>query len=176
MEVSVIGSGSVGWNRVSACACFLVSVDGQRILLDVGPGAILSSISFKWGLDIRDVDVIVLSHFDHLDHVGDFPSLLFSMNNLAGPSKFYPRTKRLKVFGPMGTEKFVERLLGVFSYCRPKAMELIAVGLEPPKTVRIRDDILLRVEEAQHRVPSVCTRIEYLGKTVAYSGANGPLT
>jgi 7,8-dihydropterin-6-yl-methyl-4-(beta-D-ribofuranosyl)aminobenzene 5'-phosphate synthase len=49
-----------------------IEVDGRRVLFDTGQGLALEGNAAKLGVDLRAVDVLVLSH-GHYDHTGGVP-------------------------------------------------------------------------------------------------------
>jgi 7,8-dihydropterin-6-yl-methyl-4-(beta-D-ribofuranosyl)aminobenzene 5'-phosphate synthase len=52
-----------------------IEADGRRILFDTGQGAALASNAQALGVDLKDTDMLVLSH-GHYDHTGGIPELL----------------------------------------------------------------------------------------------------
>jgi ribonuclease BN (tRNA processing enzyme) len=88
---------------------YLLWLDNKaRIIIEAGSGSLQRFKQSK--ADIKDVDVMLLSHF-HVDHSADFPAYIKG-------AFFSDRKKDLFVFGPSGTkfvasaEQFVERTLG----------------------------------------------------------------
>jgi 7,8-dihydropterin-6-yl-methyl-4-(beta-D-ribofuranosyl)aminobenzene 5'-phosphate synthase len=60
----------------------LVETDDDRILFDTGPdGDLLLEALVTEGLDVADLDMVVVSH-DHKDHVGGLPRLLYERPRL----------------------------------------------------------------------------------------------
>ena len=72
----------------------LVAVDGQRIMLDPGPGTLVRCAKARPRVDPGGLDAVVLTHA-HIDHSGDLNALLDAMT-LGGHRKrgvlFAPRT------------------------------------------------------------------------------------
>jgi 7,8-dihydropterin-6-yl-methyl-4-(beta-D-ribofuranosyl)aminobenzene 5'-phosphate synthase len=76
----------------------LVEKDGQKILLDTGQGLGLKPNARTLGIDLSQVDIIVLSH-GHYDHTGGLSQLLpFSQKTkiIAHPEVFGPKYSHKK--------------------------------------------------------------------------------
>jgi ribonuclease BN (tRNA processing enzyme) len=106
LSVMVLGSGGpIATEFGRASASYLVFVDGQpKILMDAGGGAFQRLAAS--GADIKDLDIILLSHL-HIDHMGDLSPMVKTMYfhnrrfNVANPGTFPPgRTAPFRVFGP----------------------------------------------------------------------------
>lgn len=92
----------------------LVEADGQKILFDTGPTAMISSNAAALGVDIGSVDRIVLSH-GHYDHTGGLKEVLTSVHEsgkhpdgieiIAHPDIFAPKHFYIK--------DFIERYIGI---------------------------------------------------------------
>ena len=98
LSVMVLGSGGpIATAEGRASAGYLIFTDGKpRILMDVGGGTYQRLA--KSGTNIKDLDIILLSHL-HADHTGDLTPVvktLYFHNNLAGTS----RTTPIRVYGP----------------------------------------------------------------------------
>jgi ribonuclease BN (tRNA processing enzyme) len=105
-SIMVLGSGGpVATPQGRASAGYLIFIDGTpRILLDAGGGT-YQRIAAS-GVDVKDLDVILLSHL-HIDHMGDMSPIIKTVYfhnrryNLANPGTFPPgRTTPFKIFGP----------------------------------------------------------------------------
>lgn len=75
--------------------CFLIETDGRQILLDTGYSNVCLRNSQAMGLDLAQVDTIVLSH-GHNDHTGGLvflrdAGLLAGKSVLAHPLCFQPK-------------------------------------------------------------------------------------
>lgn len=109
LSVMVLGSGGpIATSKGRASASYLIFIDGEpKILMDAGGGAFQRLAAS--GTDIKDLDIILLSHL-HIDHMGDLSPIIKTMyfhNRIANvdPSNeeysFPPgRTAPFKVFGP----------------------------------------------------------------------------
>lgn len=109
LSVMVLGSGGPIATEIGrASASYLIFVDGKpKILMDAGGGAFQRLAAS--GTDIKDLDIILLSHL-HIDHMGDLSPIVKTMyfhNRIANvdPNNtdyhFPPgRTAPFRVFGP----------------------------------------------------------------------------
>ncbi|MFW2439352.1 MAG: MBL fold metallo-hydrolase [Arenicellales bacterium] len=101
LSVMVLGSGGpIATAEGRASAGYLIFTDGKpRILMDVGGGTFQRLA--KSGTNIKDLDIILLSHL-HADHTGDLTPViktLYFHNNLAGTG----RTAPVRIYGPAVT-------------------------------------------------------------------------
>jgi ribonuclease BN (tRNA processing enzyme) len=106
-EIIFIGTGDAfasGGRRNSS----ILLRDGSRtLLLDCGPTT-LGGLK-ELGIDPREIDGIVVSHF-HGDHSGGIPFFLLD-------AKYEnPRTRPLVIVGPPGIEQRVKDMCSAFSY------------------------------------------------------------
>jgi len=109
LSVMVLGSGGpIATAEGRASAGYLIFVDGQpKILMDAGGGTYQRLAAS--GTDIKDLDIILLSHL-HIDHMGDLSPIvktLYFHNRVANvdpanPDYSFPpgRTAPFRVFGP----------------------------------------------------------------------------
>ena len=95
LAVQVLGSGGPELQDKRASTSYLIWDNGRaRVIVDAGGG---SALRFgESGAQMSQLDVVLFSHF-HIDHSGDFPTLVFS-------SWFEDRKRPLPVFGPTGNE------------------------------------------------------------------------
>lgn len=182
IAVQVLGSGGPESQDKRASSSYLVWENGQaRALIDAGGG---SALRFgESGAQMSQLDVILFSHF-HIDHSGDFPSLIFS-------SWFEDRKRPLPIYGPRGndfmpsTTEFVSDFFaekrGVYRYLS----ELYATGEEgsykmhphnvlaasTPVAVFHSGDLAVSAVRVLHgSVPALAWRVEIGGKVLALSG------
>jgi len=109
LSVMVLGSGGPIATEVGrASASYLIFIKGKpKILMDAGGGAFQRLAAS--GTDIKDLDIILLSHL-HIDHMGDLSPMVKTMyfhNRVANvdpaqPEYHFPpgRTAKFRVFGP----------------------------------------------------------------------------
>lgn len=106
-EIVFIGTSDAfgaGGRRQSAV---LLRAAGGSVLLDCGTTT--STGLAELGIDRREIDSIVISHF-HGDHYGGIPILLL------GSLYEDERTKPLRIAGPAGVEKRVRQLASAMCY------------------------------------------------------------
>jgi len=104
MEITILGSGTSIPSNKRSSPSILVNIDGHNILLDTGAGS-LRQLK-KTDTSLNQIDTIIYSHF-HIDHISDMLPFIFS-------SKYNhedPRTKDLKIMGPIGLEKLYNDLI-----------------------------------------------------------------
>ena len=151
MVVTVLGSGT----------------DPIRLLLDCGSGVVHNMARFR--LPWHRLTHILVSHF-HTDHVGDLPSLLFSLKH--GLST--PRSEQLTIVGPAGTRDLLQRMAAAFG----------DHVLDPGFPVRIRelaagevhdlgDVARLTSRATPHTDASLAFRLETPDATLGYTGDTG---
>ena len=122
LSVMVLGSGGpIATAEGRASAGYLIFTDGKpRILMDVGGGTYQRLA--KSGTNIKDLDIILLSHL-HADHTGDLTPViktLYFHNNLARSG----RTTPINIYGP--TSSTIPRGAG------SKGVYYPIPGTEPP--------------------------------------------
>jgi len=180
--VQVLGSGGPELQDKHASTSYLIWDHGRaRVIVDAGGG---SALRFgESGAQMSQPDFFLFSHF-HVDHSGDFPSLIFS-------SWFEDRSRPLPVYGPSGNEympsttEFVHDLFadphGAWRYLS----ELVEPGsessyqLQPhdvapsstPVLVTRNGDMALYAVSVVHGVfPALGWRVEIGGKRIVFSG------
>ncbi len=172
----ILGAGGATPMPGYSPAAHHVVIDGEPVLLDPGPGALVRLVAA--GLAPRGVDDIgrvLLSHL-HPDHCLDLVALLFALH-----SPLPERTDPLRLAGPPGLVNHLEQLRGIWGrWLEPRRRELevreLVAGeaVELPSGGRIEAFV---VDHAQDRLADVCFGYRFVdagGRTVVYSGDTGP--
>ncbi len=85
VKITTLSENTAGNNAIGEWGLsMLVEADGKKILFDTGAGTAAMMNVNRWGLDITDIDAIVLSH-GHYDHTGGLHDVL----QRTGPKDIY---------------------------------------------------------------------------------------
>jgi ribonuclease BN (tRNA processing enzyme) len=111
-RIVLLGTGTCQLQEHRMASSALIELDGEggpdlRLVFDFGRG--IAGRLLQLGLRQDDVEHVVLSHF-HPDHLSDLVPYLHA----AAWSRIDPRTRDLHVYGPIGLEVQLMRLLGLF--------------------------------------------------------------
>ncbi|MDU4961861.1 MAG: MBL fold metallo-hydrolase [Sporomusaceae bacterium] len=165
MRIQFLGSGDAFGSGGRLQTCILLQAAAKTVLLDCGPSALIAMRRFQ--VDPNSVSVVFLSHL-HGDHFGGIPFFLLDAQLIS------KRTEPLIIAGPPGTRQRLNA-----------AMEVLFPGssVSPKKFVMQIEELPLRqqclidgVKVAAFPVvhpsgdPATALRLEFGGKTVAYSG------
>ncbi len=102
MDLTFLGTGSaISLDRAQSG----LLLEDENILLDCGSG-VFHNIG-RSSVSIQDIENVLLTH-NHLDHFSDLPSLIKAKKLLGD--------KKLKIYGPPGTEQTIERFFEIFNY------------------------------------------------------------
>lgn len=182
VAVQVLGSGGPELQDKRASSSYLVWENGHaRVLIDAGGG---SALRFgESGAQMSQLDVILFTHF-HVDHSGDFPTLIFS-------SWFEDRNRPLPIYGPSGndfmpsTTEFVSDFFGEKHGAYRYLSELLVpheegsykiqphnviAGSTPVAAFRGDDLTASAVRVFHGAVPALAWRVELGGKVIVFSG------
>lgn len=158
MRLTVLGSSGTFPGPDEPCSSYLIEAEGFRLLIDAGSGAV--AMLQRYG-DLRDLDAVLVSHL-HGDHVLDLvPYVYARAYHPAGPAS------RIPLYGPPGTDAHLtaagatDRLPEVFD-CRPLGPGDREIG-----------PFRVRTERMNHPVECYGVRLEYAGRTLAYSADTG---
>lgn len=163
MRLTVVGCSGSFPGPDSAASCYLVEAGGQRVLLDLGSGA-LGALARH--MDIYDVDAVLLSHL-HADHCFDLAGLYVAR-------RYHPGgvSGRIPVYGPPGVADRMSTAYGVdqpsagmraeFDFHEWIDGDTYAVGA-----------LAVTVARVAHPVPCFAMRIEHDGRSLVYSGDTG---
>jgi ribonuclease BN (tRNA processing enzyme) len=168
VKVTILGAGDAFASRGYCQACYIIEVDGKKILMEAGPA--LLALLKKAGFSPADLDLVLISHL-HGDHFGGLPFLILEYMwesklrgnlTIAGPRRLEQRTWTVfeNMFPTFPEEKVARRL----------KFEV----LEPTRN-RTFDGVKVSTIRTPHTKPdvSLAFRITAGGKTIVFSGDTG---
>ena len=106
-RIVLLGTGTCQLQQDRMASSVLIELDGLRLVFDFGRG--IAQRLTQIGLRQDDIEHVVLSHF-HPDHLSDLIPFL----QAASWSRIDPRQRDLHIYGPLGVEVQLMRLLGLF--------------------------------------------------------------
>lgn len=163
MKFTILGTGTAALCRSRACCAYHVVKTGGGVGIDMGAGVLGRYCDA--GIDFMELDALVLTHPAHVDHVGDLPMLLFSMNYTPGRIRKRP----LPVYVPEGEGGFIKRVFDAFPKSHPKNFEVPVFEVEE-KAYNLGGLVFNFVSMTHGTVPAVGVRIEDNGRQVAVTG------
>lgn len=107
MEIQVLGSGTCVPQADRSSPSCLLSIAGDKVLVDGGTGTMRRLL--EAGYHYSDIDHLFYTHI-HPDHTHDLVPFLFATKHTPG----YTRTKPLHLIGPPGFREFFSGLMGLF--------------------------------------------------------------
>lgn len=184
IRVTVLGSGGAFTRRSQASASLLIEVGnttGDFFFFDLGSGSLANFSGL--GLPVSSTTKVFLSHL-HADHVGDMPTLLWSLAR-AG------RRDPVEVWGPagehahLGTSAYLDHLerahawdtTSLIGLVGPSGVQAIPteVPYEWPEVVYQRNGVTISSFPVIHvQEGAVGYRLEYAGRSVVFSGDTRP--
>jgi ribonuclease BN (tRNA processing enzyme) len=132
----------------------------KPLLFDCGAGTLLRLVQV--GINIEDIEAVVLTHL-HLDHVSDVLAL--------AKARYLQQLPGLEVYGPAGTQSWLENLRTAFPYLEEMAVKVNEV--RPMDNLSVQGFEIF-AEEARHSVTALAYRIEAEDKVLVYSGDTEP--
>jgi ribonuclease BN (tRNA processing enzyme) len=167
MRLVTLGTGTVALSGARVCAGHYVEAGTVRLLLDCGSGVThrLAELDIAW----RAITHVAISHF-HLDHIGDFATLVFAWKYGDRPGRSAPLT----LIGPQGTSALVDRLAIAFGdWLHDPGFPITILELEPGAELELGDGVTLRATKVPHTPESVAYSIERGGRRIVYTGDTG---
>lgn len=162
MEITILGSGTAIPDAERGSPGIAVRCDDTLLFLDLGSGTL--SRAARFGVDVRRLDAVLLSHL-HPDHTGDLVPLLFAFRN---PE--WSRQEDLTLFGPPGLPEFFRGLEANYeSWIEAdgyrREIKVLQKGPASLKAVR------LRTCPVRHGPPAVAYEVKDAGdRRLVYSG------
>jgi ribonuclease BN (tRNA processing enzyme) len=127
ISLLVLGTGGAVPIPGRAPTSNLVNIDGQSVLVDIGPGALSRLVSSEHGPNSLDeIETILFTHL-HPDHCNDIVPLLFAMRCPALESKM-----PILLMGPVGLVKYMEKLADLYGdWLKPLHRQVIITEFDP---------------------------------------------
>jgi ribonuclease BN (tRNA processing enzyme) len=157
LAVTVLGCSGTYAGPDNACSGYLVRGGGTAVLLDAGPGVLAS---LQRHLRPTNLDAVVVSH-SHPDHWGDVPIMRNALHYILGHTGV-----------PLySTAETLDLLEGVFADGIGDAFvpEVITDGSE----IAV-GDLRIRCSRTAHPPETLGLRVDFDGRSVAYSADTGP--
>lgn len=168
VRLTVLGSGDAFGSGGRLHSAYLAESDGLALLVDCGP-TILQSLK-RLGRNAAGIDHVLISHL-HGDHFGGLPFLFMEYRYER------PRTRPLRIYGPVGIGRRVESLFSALYEQSAKEPQP-----HPVEYVELTAGLMASVGGASvvpvpvpHVAELMCFayRIEIGGKSILYSGDTG---
>ena len=172
----ILGAGGAIPTPTHNAAAYWVTVDGQSILLDPGPGALVRLVQAGQApRGVDDIDLVLFTHL-HPDHCADLVPLLFALH-----SPMPVRTDPVKLFGPPGLASYLDRLKDIYgTWLEPRRRILEVTEIGPGMTVPIPGGGSVRPFQVDHNQDRLARfSLGYLfsdaaNHTAVFSGDTGP--
>ena len=168
IRFTTLGTGTVALNGERSCAGYLYEADDIRLLLDCGSGITrrLAELGIAWPA----ITHVAFTHF-HIDHHGDFPTLVFAWKYGQLP----PRSAPLDIVGPVGMRGLLERLAAAYGdWLLAPGFPLTLREIAPGEQVDLGGSVRLSAFKVPHTPESVAYSIERGSRRVVYTGDTGP--
>jgi ribonuclease BN (tRNA processing enzyme) len=162
MRVTVVGCSGSFPGPAGPASCYLVEVDGYRVALDLGNGAVGA---LQRHIDLADLDAVLISHL-HPDHCIDVLALYVART-------YDPRRRfdRIPVYVPTGGGA---HLAGAYGKAEPGGLTSSFDFVEwTPGSHRV-GPLSVSVARMAHPVETWGMRVEQGGRVLAYSADTGP--
>lgn len=162
MNLTVLGCGTPFPRRNDPCSGYLLSTGKSSVLLDCGSGVFGELLEFTRP---NDLSGIWISH-THPDHFADMAAVANWALNVDG-------AKKIPVYGPEGWDARLNYFL-TGDEKSGLSGSIFEVGyISDGLTIDI-GDLQLTSREVHHSVKAFGARVDFDGKSFAYSGDTGP--
>jgi ribonuclease BN (tRNA processing enzyme) len=113
---------------------------------------------------------VAFTHF-HIDHHGDFPTLVFAWRYGQLPARSEP----LVVIGPVGTRALFDRLAAAYGdWLLDPGFHIDLREISPGEAIALSDAVHLSALKVPHTPESVAYSIERGDRRIVYTGDTGP--
>jgi ribonuclease BN (tRNA processing enzyme) len=165
ISVTILGAGTIAPSKSRNASGVIVRTRDLWILVDIGPGIIRRLVDA--GIDLRWIDVVLITHF-HPDHVSDLIPFLFASNYAHDT----PRKEPFYTIGPEGFEAFHDALVKIYGrHVVPTGNRRIGKELSAGASDSFSlGSVVIKSRPARHEPPAISYRIEENGASVTISG------
>lgn len=163
MSLTILGSGT-NVHPTRAAAGYLVQTD-HLFLLDFGPRTLMNLI--KTGVDRHRISHICFSHF-HADHFSDF--ITFFFDAVIHCKHEGGRRPPLTLIGPRGTKRLLRTIMSTFPSFDSPPFPVVIKEMADRSIMIGQTTVTARTMNHVPDLHCLGYRIEYQGKSVAYSG------
>ena len=164
MRLTVLGRSPASPNPGEACAGYLVSGGGARVLVDIGPGVVAQLVTHHHP---DELDAVVVSHM-HADHMLDLVTLRYVY-----PWRARPADQRLRVVLPPGSADQVLDLARGVGNAR-HFEDCFRLSEHDGHSPLAFGELTMQPVETQHYIPCWGFRIEADGRRLAYTADTAP--
>jgi ribonuclease Z len=166
MKITILGSGTFVPELNRHCSSYLFEIGKEKLVFDLGRGAIDQLLKLKTNL--YELDKIFISHM-HTDHASEIVSFIsFIIDS--------PEKKKLKerytIYGPKGIKRRINKFLESFNLHKHKNIRRIRVRELSDKDIVKGGDWMLKPFKVRHSKNLNCLsyRIKSRNKTLSYLG------
>jgi len=170
MELTVLGCSGSGPGPQSPSSGYLVRTGGGSLVMDLGNGTLGALHRY---LDPFDLDALLLSHL-HPDHCADVASLVVYRRYHPAPP-YPPAGQRLPVYGPVEAADRLAAQYGASAAERgdEDLTDVLEFQVITDETDTEVAGCRVRTRRTVHPCESYAIRVEYGGRSLAYSGDTG---
>ncbi|MEW5735532.1 MAG: MBL fold metallo-hydrolase [Thermodesulfobacteriota bacterium] len=167
LQVTILGSGTIVPRLDRSGPAVLVRAGGLHVLLDAGPGAMRQLVAAKSHPAL--LSAVFISHL-HPDHTAELGPLIFALKY----GRFAEREQPLRIMGGRGIGRFLDILAEAWGRWVALTPQMSVRELDNERRDRTDlDGLIFQTAPSNHTDQSLSVRIEYLGKSVVYSGDTG---